>query len=397
MLLCFAGKASAYCVYNVDAGGAKAEEGIIILHTMAASQERHYLVAGNFTPDFDELDTIFSGKKETDGSITTDNFNYAFAVGASKQYLIAKRLEKGQELYSLYYELQPGDPKNILCKDVKANLCTVILANYIGVNAAPDIIKKASVKKAPPRPAKPGVPVVVQKEPKQEFQITSAFDFPRGMRRCIEGPTGAARGPIEAGEEPYPNGAAGKPVIYLYPKQKQDTSVQLNFEGKIFALYPEYNQQNGWKVTAMPDGTVYQDGKEYSYLFWEGLYDASRRYDWNKGFIVQGGDARNFLREKLSEIGLTPKEYNEFIVYWYPKMQDNEYNLVHFATSEEYDKYAELKIEPNPDNILRVFMVYKKIPKSKVKKIAKTLKPQTFPQFNRGGFTVVEWGGSELK
>jgi hypothetical protein len=64
------------------------------------------------------------------------------------------------------------------------------------------------------------------------------------------------------------------------------------------------------------------------------------------------------LEEKLSYMGLTPKEYNEFIVYWYPKMMDNKYNLIYFA-GDDYDQKAPLDISPKPDSMLRVFMVIK--------------------------------------
>lgn len=183
--------------------------------------------------------------------------------------------------------------------------------------------------------------------------------------------------------------ADDKPVIYLYPSQAQDVSVKLHFDGNVFATYPDYN--NGWQVTAHPDGRIVSDGAEYSYLFWEGYPSSERKYDWTTGFVVKGSETREFLQEKLAEIGLTPKEYNEFIVYWYPKMQDNEYNLIHFANYDEYDKYAELEIAPKPDSVLRVFMVYKPIDEPV------DVTPQSFAEFHRNGFTVVEWGGSELE
>ena len=111
-----------------------------------------------------------------------------------------------------------------------------------------------------------------------------------------------------------------KPVIYLYPEQETTVSVSLDYAGTLTATYPAY--ENGWTVTAEPDGTLYdENGNEYSYLFWEG--ENNTDYDFSKGFCVAGADTADFLREKLAEIGLTPREYNEFIVYWLPKMQDS--------------------------------------------------------------------------
>ena len=178
-----------------------------------------------------------------------------------------------------------------------------------------------------------------------------------------------------------------KPVIYLYPEQETTVSVSLDYAGTLTATYPAY--ENGWTVTAEPDGTLYdENGDEYSYLFWEG--ENNTDYDFSKGFCVAGADTADFLREKLAEIGLTPREYNEFIVYWLPKMQDNPDNLISFQ-SERYTDTAKLDIVPTPDSVLRVFMAWKPLHR------AQNIEPQTFTSFARDGFTVVEWGGCEVK
>ena len=87
---------------------------------------------------------------------------------------------------------------------------------------------------------------------------------------------------------------------------------------------------------------------------------------------------------------MTPREYNEFIVYWLPKMQDNPYNLISFQ-SEAYTDAAKLDIDPTPDSVLRVFMAWKPLHRPQ------NIEPQTFTPFARDGFTVVEWGGCEVK
>ncbi len=183
---------------------------------------------------------------------------------------------------------------------------------------------------------------------------------------------------------------AGKPVIYLYPIQRQEIAVKLKFNGALTDSYPEYDNSRGWRVIAFPDGRLVNqaDGEEYSYLFWEGtMNDAD--FDLAKGFVVAGEETASFLQEKLSAIGLMPKEYNEFIVYWLPKMQHNKYNLIHFA-QEEYTQNVNLEINPKPNSILRVFMVFKPLEKEI------SVEPQKLPPFNREGFTVVEWGATQL-
>jgi hypothetical protein len=186
-------------------------------------------------------------------------------------------------------------------------------------------------------------------------------------------------------------GVAVKPVIYLYPTEPQDIKVRLDHNGPLTTTYPKYDKAiSGWKVKAYPDGKLIDDtdGREYSYIFWEGDQDTSK-YDLTKGFVVKGSDTQSFLQSSLSRLGLTPKEYNEMIVYWLPKMQDNKYNLIHFADSE-YTKNAKLTITPSPDSVLRVFMVTK--PLDKYQKVER----QELPVFDRKGFSVIEWGGTQL-
>lgn len=183
-------------------------------------------------------------------------------------------------------------------------------------------------------------------------------------------------------------GVAKKPVIYLYPPSEQIISVKLDYKGKLTYTYPKYKDE--WKVNAKPDGTLtnLSDNREYSYLFWEGLSDT--KWDMSKGFVVKGNETEKFLQEKLEYLGLTPKEYNEFIVYWLPIMQENKYNLITFA-GEEYEDLAKLTITPKPDSILRVMMVFKPLDKPV------EIEPQALKTFDRKGFTVIEWGGTEVK
>lgn len=189
-----------------------------------------------------------------------------------------------------------------------------------------------------------------------------------------------------AGEGTWEQGTAAKPVIYLYPEECTAVSVQLDYDGELTVTYPAY--ADGWQVTADPDGTLHDAaGREYAYLFWEGVSDTD--YDFSEGFCVPGEDTAAFLQETLAGIGLTPREYNEFIVYWLPKMQGNPYNLIAFQ-SDRYTDTARLTIDPAPDSMLRVFMAWK--PLDKPQEIA----PQIFPAFAREGFTVVEWGGTQV-
>ena len=179
-----------------------------------------------------------------------------------------------------------------------------------------------------------------------------------------------------------------KPVIYLYPEAEQEIEVELDYAGELTCTYPEY--QDGWHVVAQPDGTMVDNvtGKEYSYLFWEGKSDVE--YDLSKGYVIPGEDTAEFLEMKLNELGLNRKEANEFIVYWLPRMQENTYNLITFQ-DEVYKNVAKLEITPNPDSVLRVFMVYKPLEEKN------EIEEPVLESFDRNGFTVVEWGGTEIR
>jgi hypothetical protein len=181
---------------------------------------------------------------------------------------------------------------------------------------------------------------------------------------------------------------SAKPVIYLYPERRTDVTVTLDYNGRLEHTYPKYD--NGWRVTAYPDGTLinHADGGEYSYLFWDG--HSGMKFDFSSGFVVKGEDTAEFLREKLSYLGLIPKEYNEFIVYWLPLMEKNPYNLITFQ-GVAYTDNAVLNITPEPDSVLRVYMAFKPL-FSLV-----SVPPQELETFKRRGFTVVEWGGSEVR
>lgn len=180
---------------------------------------------------------------------------------------------------------------------------------------------------------------------------------------------------------------SAKPVIYLYLEEETQVSVKLDYEGKLTSTYPTY--EDGWTVTARPDGTLIDPdtGREYYCLFWEGITDVE--YDLTSGFMVKGEETAAFLEEALAALGLTEKEANEFIIYWLPRMERNPYNLISFQT-ENYTDNAVLTIDPAPDSVLRVFMAWKGLD------TPVEVEPQTLTGFTRTGFTVVEWGGTEV-
>lgn len=196
--------------------------------------------------------------------------------------------------------------------------------------------------------------------------------------------------------------AVMKPVIYLYddePGREVHTDLKLH-DSEMQYMWPEagsiVGQEFRWDVTTSEDGTIYdENGNEYSYIFWEASDYGDHSFD--HGFCVKGSDTAEFLREKLGEMGLTPREYNEFIVYWMPKMQDNAYNIIRFEgldPNDDYNQHFELHVTDGEneltDSMLRVFMVWE------ASDTYQEIEPQEFHGFERNGFTVVEWGGTEV-
>lgn len=179
-----------------------------------------------------------------------------------------------------------------------------------------------------------------------------------------------------------------KPVIYVYSKQKEKVEIKLNLKGEFLFTYPQYS--DGWNFTANSDGTIEMNDKKYHYLFWDGkLNIETEKLNLNEGFIVDKKDQVKFFEEKLALMGLNSQEIEDYITYWCPRMSANEKNYIHFMFNEEYNKYANITIDPKPDHLFRVCMLWSKTNGCHVKE-------QKIESFKRDGFTVVEWGGTEI-
>ena len=182
-----------------------------------------------------------------------------------------------------------------------------------------------------------------------------------------------------------------KPIIYIYPEEATEVTVQLGKSENLTCTYPIYKEK--WKVTAEPNGTLKDNetGKTYYALYWEGKNIKKYTDKLKEGFIVKGEDTVKFLEEKLAILGLNEKESEEFIIYWLPKMQNNKYNYIRFQTQEEINENMPLEITPNPETIIRVMMEWKGLNEYE------DIEEQKLEKVERKGYTVVEWGGTEIK
>lgn len=180
-----------------------------------------------------------------------------------------------------------------------------------------------------------------------------------------------------------------KPIIYLYPESETKINIKLGHPEKLTSSYPEY-PKDGWTVTAKPNGNLIDvnTNKNLYSLYWEG---SNAETNFENGFIVAKNDLIPFLEEKLSILGLNERESEEFIIYWLPRLQQNNYNLIRFATAEEIDSYMPLEFSQTPDSLIRVLMQFKKAEKTT------EVPGQILKTPERKGFVVVEWGGVEAE
>ena len=184
------------------------------------------------------------------------------------------------------------------------------------------------------------------------------------------------------------------PIIYVYNDDDTPVTVTLDIDGYYTYLEPEFNIDNGWVVTASPEGILTDAaGNEYEYLFWEA--DLLMDYELGYGFCIPGGETEEFLYEAMSRLGLSEHEAEAFVAYWLPYMEGNEYNVINFQTTS-YEDSARLDVSPVPDVVVRVNMLwyasdeYVDVEEQNIDHLNPTVD-------ERHGLTVVEWGGEMIE
>ena len=181
-----------------------------------------------------------------------------------------------------------------------------------------------------------------------------------------------------------------KPIIYLYPEKEMEVSVKLGNAQNLTVSYPRY--EDGWRVLAQPNGDLkdLKTGRNLYALYYETKLEEAFKVE-KDGFVIAGEYSAEFLEKKLAILGLNDREKEEFIVYWLPKLEASKFNYIRFATTEEIDKNTTLDVYPRPDSVIRVWMSFKGLDEEIKVEEQKLETPE------RTGFTVVEWGGSELQ
>jgi hypothetical protein len=186
-------------------------------------------------------------------------------------------------------------------------------------------------------------------------------------------------------DDMFIRGGCAKPVVYLYPQQKQQVSVKVG--AQVVNSDPAYN--GGWNnVTAYPDGSLSYGGKVYGSLFWDG-YGYGSYPDIDSGTIVKTSDAVSTVKDQLAKQGLSGQETSDFLNYWMPKLEaiSQPYTRLTWFNTAQMNRLAPLDISPAPQTLIRVFLDFQGLNKPYA------LKSQHLTSLSRQGFTVVEWGG----
>ncbi|KAF5490131.1 Ubiquitin-60S ribosomal protein L40 [Colletotrichum fructicola] len=188
-----------------------------------------------------------------------------------------------------------------------------------------------------------------------------------------------------------------KPAIYLMSPAKLSAvtvDVTLTKHWEFSILYPivEPTILSGkssakWQVSVSPDGTLETleasgPNLECSYLFWEAEavagdsiapellfnfpFNPQRPLLCFKGptaLILSFDDFLPYLEKVLQTLTLTPAMRTEFIVYWLPKfmkIRDRGQDIAFdFVPQSDFQKVAHLEIEPRPDTVARVFLIFR--------------------------------------
>jgi len=178
-----------------------------------------------------------------------------------------------------------------------------------------------------------------------------------------------------------------KPAIYLYPERETQVSVQVNPVGKMTVTIPKY-PENGWSVTAFPNGTLQSNNKIYPYLYYEAQISDLAIVKPEEGFLTfkkEGLESR--LTTLLPKLGLSSSESKDFIDYWIKTLPESNYYIIKIISKNSTDAIAPLTIQPKPDQIIRVALHFELSNTPVILKEPEVLTPI------RNGFTVVEWGG----
>ncbi|KAG8916549.1 hypothetical protein FRC01_002996, partial [Tulasnella sp. 417] len=250
-----------------------------------------------------------------------------------------------------------------------------------------------------------------------------------------------------------------KPVIYLFPPITTNVKVRLSLvpRWRFSAVYPQplggsfkegaSSQTAEWDVVAHPNGmmAVGGDSTEVAYIFWEaetesqhnlpdspptsrppsprpearlgmlrpreGFVPGTTRCGPHDSVVLSVQDVPPYLEKALFALGFHTEARTSFITYWLPSFLKHEYLALRFVAQADFEASAPLYIEPNPDVVTRVFMLFEGIPTERLPDWKEARERSSADvsmwkgivgveegrQSDEDLFRVLEWGGMEAQ
>jgi hypothetical protein len=193
-----------------------------------------------------------------------------------------------------------------------------------------------------------------------------------------------------------------KPVIYCYSDQNTNFDFQLIPKGELTFAYPSLNSTQTWQMKLENNLLSDQNSQEnFPYLFWESkqrdihfnISSIKQDKDEIRGSIVSRANIVSYLDSTLTALGFNFKEKADFITFWAPQMQKENYYLIQFVQNSQCDTFANYKINPTPNHLNRIYMLFagNNHPDFPFEVVPQQLKP-----LERNGFYLVDWGGIEI-
>ncbi|KAK0437622.1 hypothetical protein EV421DRAFT_2060249 [Armillaria borealis] len=239
----------------------------------------------------------------------------------------------------------------------------------------------------------------------------------------------------------------GKPVIYLFTPLPLTAVVRLSLvkSWSFSAVYPgvpikssEAGQSIEWNVNTHEDHTMTDTatGARVSYLFWEaetnpGLppsppssprlgqshSDVIPRFDPlmaeltdSNSVVLPTSKTALYLDKALTTLGLHVEARTSFITYWLPSILKHDFVALRFLPQASYEHAAPLDVEPKPDVVTRVFMLFKRVCDDELDEWEGSLSRASenvefwkdvvdvdCDGMKNGALFSLEWGGMEVK
>ncbi|KAH6904693.1 hypothetical protein BKA70DRAFT_1565659 [Coprinopsis sp. MPI-PUGE-AT-0042] len=221
---------------------------------------------------------------------------------------------------------------------------------------------------------------------------------------------------------------------------------QTNNEWEFSAIYPVVpakaekagGQTLTWTVTTLPDGSLRetQTGMDVSYLYWEAdttavsvwspppsplasesghtietfIPNRPSLHDLNS-ILVPLHELTPYLDKALLAMGPHTEARTSFITYWLPSFNKHKNIVLRFLPQEAYEKAAPLDVQPKPDVVARIFMLFQGVEDADLEHWRGAVQKAEEPAevwanvvgidkacvLDPSSFRVIEWGGMEVR